>query len=476
MNKKYKKLAQNTVLFTISSFGSKILSFLLVPLYTSILTTADYGIADILTTSVSLLVYVLTFNISSSVLRFAMDDVETREDVLAIGLKISLLGGVILSVAVAGCYFLKLFDWQPYCYFFLVLLFLFTNLNDILNNYLRAIDKITAVVISGLLVTGVTITCNIIFLVILKWGVVGYLLSSVLGLLVSIIYCFIVSGPYRLICKCPNDKHKLIKQMLVYSIPMSLNGMAWWISASLDKYFIIAIAGVEQNGLYAVASKISTILNTCMAIFLQAWGLSAIKEYDKEDKDGFFSETHKLLNSLMIILCSFLILINVPLANGLFSKEFFEAWKCSSILLISAVLSGMGGFVGSVFAAVKDSKSYATSTIYGAIVNVVLNIVLIPQMGITGAATATAVSFAVVLAMRLYIAKKYINWKVSLIKDFIGYVLLALQVIFEHMKGHMYLLQVVVFVILILIYRNAIFTLGKIGTDYCKKILKSRRR
>lgn len=57
--KKYSYLAQNTLLLTLSSFGSKFLAFFLVPLYTNVLTTSDYGIADIVTTSVTLLIYVL---------------------------------------------------------------------------------------------------------------------------------------------------------------------------------------------------------------------------------------------------------------------------------------------------------------------------------------------------------------------------------------------------------------------------------
>ena len=71
---KYGYLAKNTLLFTVSSFSSKILSFLLVPLYTNVLSTADYGIADIVSTTSTLLTFVVSLNISESVLRFAIDN------------------------------------------------------------------------------------------------------------------------------------------------------------------------------------------------------------------------------------------------------------------------------------------------------------------------------------------------------------------------------------------------------------------
>ena len=73
MNKKLQYLGKNTVLFTISSFATKIISFLLVPLYTSTLTTAEYGIADLITTTATLLIYTLTLNIADSVTRYTLD-------------------------------------------------------------------------------------------------------------------------------------------------------------------------------------------------------------------------------------------------------------------------------------------------------------------------------------------------------------------------------------------------------------------
>ena len=88
---KYSYLIQNTALLTLSSFGSKFLSFFLVPLYTNVLSTAEYGIADIITTSSTLLVYVLTLNIGASVLRFGIDKNEKPTRVFMYGAKIDII-------------------------------------------------------------------------------------------------------------------------------------------------------------------------------------------------------------------------------------------------------------------------------------------------------------------------------------------------------------------------------------------------
>ena len=73
MNDKYKYLGKNTIIFALSSFGTKFLSFLLVPLYTNVLSTSEYGIADLITTTATLAIFVLTINISEAILRFALN-------------------------------------------------------------------------------------------------------------------------------------------------------------------------------------------------------------------------------------------------------------------------------------------------------------------------------------------------------------------------------------------------------------------
>ena len=94
---KYSYLIQNTLLFTISSFGSKILSFLLVPFYTNILSTSDYGTADLITTTTTLLIFIFTINIADSVLRFAIERSEKQEEILFFGIKVLVIGSIVLG-------------------------------------------------------------------------------------------------------------------------------------------------------------------------------------------------------------------------------------------------------------------------------------------------------------------------------------------------------------------------------------------
>ena len=100
MNSKYKYLAKNTLLFFIASFVPKVLSFVMVPLYTRCLSTSDYGTADLLTNTAQLLMPVLTLQIQDAVLRFAMDRNYNKSSVFGIALRITNMGFLLLLIGI----------------------------------------------------------------------------------------------------------------------------------------------------------------------------------------------------------------------------------------------------------------------------------------------------------------------------------------------------------------------------------------
>ena len=440
---KYGYLAKNSLLFTISSFGSKLLAFFLVPLYTHILSTSDYGIVDIVTTTAGLLGFLVTINIGDAVLRFTLDNGSDKEGIFRYGLITITKGGAILSSVVLLCYLLKIIKWPDYCYIFLVLVLMSSAYNTLFQDYLRGVDKIKQVAISGMVSSFISITANIFFLVVLNTGIIGCLISAVLGQAVSTVYCVFQCGNINKIIQGENCADHVKREMIKYSLPLVFNGIAWWVNASLDKYFIVGLYGTDVNGIYAIASKIPTILTTITGIFAEAWTLSAVREFNKEGGPAFFSKLFNLYNTLLVIICSLLILFNVPFARILFAKDFFEAWSYSSILLVSVVFNSLAAFVGGVFSAVKDSRIFAISTITAALVNAVLNAILIPLYGALGAAIATACSFFTIFIIRFINSRKYISWSVNILKTISIYAILIVQVILEHLNGHMYLGQLI---------------------------------
>lgn len=446
-------LAKNVLFLTVGQFGTKLLSFFLVPLYTSVLTSAEYGTYDLYSATVSLFVPLLTLNISDSTTIFLLDKANSKQGIISISLKyyflsLAVFGAAILANVIFN--FLPLFNEYP---LFLFLMFAVNGLSSLLLCYARGLDRIKDVSVSGVICSAVMIALNLIFLLPLHLGLKGYYLATIAGSFVQILYLCVSIKIFRFVSfkkdykveenprpsaesagdfsldnsTATQSAKSLQKSMLGYSCPMMLNTISWWINSVSDRYMVTAFCGVVANGIYSVAYKIPSILTMFQGIFSQAWTLSAVQDFDSEDRNGFFSKMYSLYNVCMVLLCSALIFADRLIARILYAKDFYGAWRFVPFLLVSVVFGSLSGYLGGIFAAVKDSKSFAGSTVAGAVLNIVLNFFLIRLWGALGAAVATMASYILVWAMRLFKAKKIMRLEVSLARDCFAYMLLAFQ-------------------------------------------------
>ena len=221
---------------------------------------------------------------------------------------------------------------------------------------------------------------------------------------------------------------KLIKEMIVYSAPLAINSVAWWINTASDKYIITFFCGAAINGIYSVAYKIPTILSTLQTIFYNAWSVSAITEFDKDDKDSFIGNIYSLYMCVSTIGCSAILIFNKFFASLLYAKDFFEAWAYVPFLLLGVVFNGIALFEGCLFTAVKKTKDVSQTTIVGAIVNTIANFALIPLYGAIGAAFATMIGYFTVWLVRTISLQKIVRMKVNWIKQGICIAVLIVQV------------------------------------------------
>lgn len=450
MEKKHKYLAKNVLLFSISSFVPKLLSILLIPIYTNCLTTTEYGISDLLTTTVSLLIPVFTLDIQDAVMRFALDSKYKQNDVFSIAIRVILCGTALVCVGACATSFLHIPGLDDSYLIFFVLMYFTTALYNTISLFCRGIDKVNVMVIGGVLQSIVTLTANIVFLVVFDWGLNGYLLANTVGSVLALIWYFIGAKLYRYI------KWKIsatvLKDMVAFSFPLIFSVMAWWINSASDRYILTWMSGVAVSGLYAVAYKIPNILSIFQNIFAQAWSISAIKEFDKHDSDGFMSNMYNMMNFAMAIICSAIMIVNIPVSKILYSKEFFEAWQFVPPLLISVVFNAMALFIGSIFTAVKDTKTLSISTIVGAIVNTVCNFIFIYYLGAYGAALATLLGYAVILVMRHLILRKHVILHIKWWRDITVYLVLIAQMVVAYLGLSWTWLQVIAIALMFVLY------------------------
>ena len=472
---RYKYLIKNIGLMTISNFGSKILSFLLVPLYTSILTTEEYGIYDIYTVTIFLLAPILSLNIVEAVMRFSLDTENDRNEIFSTAIFQYIIAVILCFVfIIVNC---KIGIIKSFCYYpiYFVLYFALSLLADLMVQFARGLERLVDVTISGIISSLCTLGCNILFLVVFKAGLEGYFLASCSAFVATAGYLIVRLKAWKYIhVKSAISLHK---KMTSYSIPMIFNTVGWWINNVSDKYVVTFLCGAAANGVFSVAYKIPSILTMFQTIFNQAWTISAVKEFD-ENSSEFYSNIYKVYNFVLVVLCSGLIIFNKLIAKILFANDFYVAWKYAPFLMLAVVFGSLSNLLGGIFAAAKKTKVYGKTTMVGAGVNVIANVGLVLLCGPVGAAIATVLSNIVVWGCRIKEANKIILIQTRYTRNFISYIIVFIQcicmLIIEN-SIFMYPLEVAFLLIILILYRGELMEflqqLGKIS----KKLGKGKR-
>ena len=425
---KYRRLLKNISMLLAGNFVARVLSFFMVPFYTSILTTADYGIADLISNIVFLVLPVFTLLMEEAVMRFSLDKGNDSREVLAISFSISTLGFFIaLCISPVLLWFENI---RPY-YGYVVLYYIVTWLYNLFSNYVKGLDKIGLTATAGVIHTFAYLGLNIYFLAVLKIGVYGYLLAISLSNLIAICFLICTSDALKAIFVPRKKNWKLAKEMINYSLPMIPNYMLWWINNASDRFLVTFFCGVSANGVYAVAYKIPTLLNSMTAIFSSAWQISSVDNFGSEESVDFYNKVYSFYSGLLFIGAACLILITKGIAYILYAKDFFEAWMITPILVLAYVFSALAQYLNSIFSASKKTKTLIYSSFAGAMVNIMLNIILIPQFAGSGAAIATCIGYMTIWIVNMYNTRKIIEINLNIRKIIIstGVIILEISIV-----------------------------------------------
>ena len=466
-NERGKYLAKNTIIFTLGNLGTKLIQFFLVPLYTNVLSTADYGVVDLVTTIGMVLAPILLLNINDGVMRFALDKGADFNKIMSIGLAafiFCLITGLVIFPI--GNISNQLGNYSSYIYFYTIS---YAG-NLLFFGYLRGTEKLLQFSIGNIINAMLIASFNIFFLVIIKTGIAGYFLSYTLANFICCIYAFIVGNVKEVILNFKLDKELMIK-MLKYSVVLIPNTFMWWIINSSDRVMITSFIGNSANGIYAISCKIPTLLSTIVTIFNTAWSYSAIKENDSYDRDEYNNSVYNGLVMLSVVIGAAMMLVMKPFLAVYVSKMYYKAWMFTPYLVVGCVFLSIASFLGAYYTVNKDSKGFLYSSSVAAAINLALNYLLIPKIGIAGAALATAISYIAVFLYRAVDTKKYIFINVFSKKHLVSYILLMLIGCSMFIEGLMsYLLMIIIYIVILIIYKETwwMYVISGVSQSLCK--------
>lgn len=402
---KYKTLLSNTFLISLGTFGSKLLTFVMVRFYTGVLTPADYGTADLIMQTANLLLPLVSLGITNGVFRFALDRKEQRRSIFTIGFYTILVGSLILLAA------LPLLSNSESLREYTLLIGVYTLascLHSLCAQYIRAEGKTALFAVQGIINTALVIGFNITFLLVFRMGVFGYVMSVVAADGICTLFLVLREKLWKL--WLPKPEGQLWNAMLRYSIPLIPATIFWWITSVSDRYMVAYFLGTDANGLYAVACKIPTVLTLLSTIFMEAWQFSAIQEAtgDREVHIRFYTQVWSAFLAVMVMAGSVIIVLCRLEIRMLSTQQYYEAWKYIPTLSMAMVFSAFSSFMGSVYVVTEKSRLSLWTALWSAMANIFLNFLLIPRIGIQGAAIATLASYVLCFAIRAATSRRLI--------------------------------------------------------------------
>jgi O-antigen/teichoic acid export membrane protein len=400
---KKNRLGKNIVIFGLGTSVSKLMSILLVGLYTAYLTAEDFGYYDIIFTIVSMTVPLITIQITDALYRHLLDSRSEDETSRAVTASFAVtVCGVGLAVAVL--YIVNLssgirLGWLLPGYILTAALLIFSQ------QAARGLKRNTVFAASGLVYTGVMVGCNVYFIVGMGMGIEALIFSAIIADICAVILIEAAVGVYRRVRLAALDT-LLVKSMCRYSIPLLPNAMMWWMLMLINRAVVSGVLGTEYNGIFAVSSKFPALLMTVFNIFGLAWQESAITEYGSTGRDEYYSKTFNLYMRLLFSSLLLLLPLTRYLTLLLIGEAFSDAWKYIPFLYIGSLFAAFSQFYGTGYLSAKKTRGAFVTTLIGVSVGFVC-LFLMPYIGLHAAAMAQMAAYISVFLARVIHTRRF---------------------------------------------------------------------
>ena len=201
-----------------------------------------------------------------------------------------------------------------------------------------------------------------------------------------------------------------IKEYLQFSLPLTPNALIRWVTESSDRYLVTYFLGLGQVGVYSAACSIGNLIQLFVSplqlILLPE--LSKLFDEDKIDQVRIYM-SHSLRYFLLITIPAVfgLSALAKPLLGIFTTQDFLSGWLVIPIIALSGLLAGIFQIFVNIMFLVKETKSTTYINIVAAVSNVLLNLLLIPSIGIIGAALSTLISYFLMIVLCIWISMKH---------------------------------------------------------------------
>ncbi len=430
MFEEFKKLFKHSVIYGLGSIITRIMGFLMIPVYTHYLTTKEYGIIEIL----DLVSYIIStviiagFVPAASKYYFSYKKEDDKNHVISSALifttLMSLIGSIILIIFSKQCSFL-LFKTDSYAYYcqlsFVALFFeIFLNIPFL---YLRLKDASVLYIIISIVRVFLGLILNIYFIVFLHLKILGVLYSAIIVGMVSSIYLIF----YTIRCVGISFSYSKTKEMLRFGLPLIPADMGMYLLNYFDRFFLNYLCSLSMVGIYAIGYKFGMILSTLIGTpFTMIWVAFRFEIAERNDAKEIYARVLTYFEFIVIFFTLWLMVLIKDIMSIVVSKEFFDAYKIIPLIAISYFFFGANSILRMGIYLEKKTKWMFVTVWIPLIFTIILGSIIIPRYSIMGAGIIKIFSFFFMAWITYFISQKFypIQYEFKRILKMIGTALL----------------------------------------------------
>ncbi|QGK76854.1 lipopolysaccharide biosynthesis protein [Flavobacterium sp. SLB02] len=443
-------LFKETLIYSVGSFGSKVLSFLLLPLYTFFLTKKDLGEYDIFITTITLFVPLVSLQISDAAYRWLIDKDKENEylkkqiisnSMLAFGAGFLLFSAFLLIYSE-----LETFLYKGY---FFSLMFL-NCLLPILQSILRGEGHTKKFAVNGLLTTFLVIVFNVLFIYVFHFKVEGILLANVIAYTIACLLILFQINIFKYFSFQALNK-ELMKEMCHYSLPLIPNLMSWWVIGSASKFIILHYLGTEANGVYAISSRFPSIIVIVNSIFVLPI------------QDGFLKKDIKLVDFSKLLVYFFkiefsiivILIVGAPIyTKYVVNSEFYESWRFMSFLYLGVGFNTVATLISLIHQKSRSTAKITFTTIIGGAVSIGLCFLLVGRWGLYGISISYFSGFFVIFLLRYFDLREELNLGINVFSYIITLIGVIALIFLVNVLDFKYQLPLFVLVLILILFIN----------------------
>ncbi|WP_285765455.1 oligosaccharide flippase family protein [Peribacillus sp. SI8-4] len=448
MDKKYRNLGKNSLIFTVGNISSAAISFLLIPLFTHVLSTEEYGLIDFIILTITVLIPLVSFNIVEAIIRFGLDGHYDNKRVFSTSIGIFLTVFLLLAIIAIS---ITSFFTIPFNIYMIVIMLFFVTLYRIIHEFSRANDQLMLYAFADVLYSVFFAVFNIILIAYYDFGINGYFISYTSAHILCAVFLLIFGKLYKHFSFSYID-FKYVKEFIRFCLPLIPSSIAWMATNISNRYLITYFSGFLSLGVYSVANKFPILLSNFYNIFAKAWQISSVQEFNKKDTDIFYS---RVFNSLTRFIFLIIIVINAfinIIVHFFIGSEYKEVIYFIPVLLLGFSFYIFSSFLGTIYTASKKTNGALKTMLVSALVNLIANLILIPIYGAIAVTVSTLLSYFVLFFYRFNDTKKVIYIRIETTSFITSIILVFVQIYLIYNIGNIGYLLLLNSIIMVLFF------------------------